>query len=53
MLKRDVKIMGVYLDYNASAPIDERVLEYMINVYGIILEMQTVEHMIMGILLGK
>lgn len=33
MLKRDVKIMGVYLDYNASAPIDERVLEYMINVY--------------------
>ena len=33
MLKRDVKIMGVYLDYNASAPIDERVLEHMINVY--------------------
>ena len=33
MLKRDVKIMGVYLDYTASAPIDERVLEYMINVY--------------------
>ena len=25
--------MSVYLDYNASAPIDERVLECMINVY--------------------
>lgn len=25
--------MGIYLDYNASAPIDERVLETMINVY--------------------
>ena len=25
--------MGIYLDYNASAPIDDRVLEVMINVY--------------------
>lgn len=25
--------MAVYLDYNASAPIDVRVLEYMINIY--------------------
>ena len=25
--------MGMYLDYNASAPIDERVLETMIDVY--------------------
>ena len=25
--------MGIYLDYNASAPIDERVLEVMIDVY--------------------
>ena len=25
--------MSVYLDYNASAPIDERVLECMVNVY--------------------
>ena len=25
--------MAVYLDYNASAPIDERVLERMIEVY--------------------
>ena len=25
--------MGIYLDYNSSAPIDERVLEFMINVY--------------------
>lgn len=25
--------MGIYLDYNASAPIDDRVLEIMINVY--------------------
>lgn len=25
--------MSVYLDYNASAPIDERVLEVMVNVY--------------------
>ena len=25
--------MSVYLDYNASAPIDERVLDFMINVY--------------------
>ena len=25
--------MAVYLDYNASAPIDERVLERMIDVY--------------------
>ena len=25
--------MGVYLDYNASAPIDERVLEVMVDVY--------------------
>lgn len=25
--------MSVYLDYNASAPIDERVLDYMIDVY--------------------
>ena len=25
--------MGVYLDYNASAPIDKRVLEKMIEVY--------------------
>lgn len=25
--------MGIYLDYNASAPIDERVLDVMVNVY--------------------
>ena len=25
--------MGIYLDYNASAPIDERVLEVMVDVY--------------------
>ena len=25
--------MSVYLDYNASAPIDRRVLEYMVEVY--------------------
>ena len=25
--------MGVYLDYNASAPIDSRVLETMIEIY--------------------
>lgn len=25
--------MGIYLDYNSSAPIDERVLEFMISVY--------------------
>ena len=25
--------MSVYLDFNSSAPIDERVLEYMIDVY--------------------
>ena len=25
--------MGIYLDYNASAPIDERVLEVMLGVY--------------------
>lgn len=25
--------MGIYLDYNASAPIDDRVLEVMVNVY--------------------
>ena len=25
--------MSVYLDYNASAPIDERVLEVMIDIY--------------------
>ena len=25
--------MGIYLDYNASAPIDERVLEEMLDVY--------------------
>ena len=25
--------MSVYLDFNSSAPIDERVLEYMINIY--------------------
>lgn len=25
--------MSVYLDFNSSAPIDERVLEYMVNVY--------------------
>ena len=25
--------MAVYLDYNASAPVDARVLEYMINIY--------------------
>ena len=25
--------MGIYLDYNASAPIDERVLKTMIDVY--------------------
>ena len=25
--------MSVYLDFNSSAPIDERVLEYMIGVY--------------------
>ena len=27
------EIMGIYLDYNASAPIDNRVLEVMIDVY--------------------
>lgn len=26
-------MMGIYLDYNASAPIDERVLELMVDVY--------------------
>lgn len=25
--------MGIYLDYNASAPIDERVLETMVDIY--------------------
>ena len=25
--------MGIYLDYNASAPIDPRVLDYMVDVY--------------------
>lgn len=25
--------MGVYLDYNASTPIDERVLEKMVDIY--------------------
>ena len=25
--------MSVYLDYNATAPIDERVLDFMIDVY--------------------
>ena len=25
--------MGIYLDYNASAPIDERVLDVMVDVY--------------------
>ena len=25
--------MSIYLDYNASAPIDHRVLDYMIDVY--------------------
>ena len=25
--------MSVYLDYNASAPIDSRVLDYMIEIY--------------------
>ena len=25
--------MGIYLDYNASAPIDERVLEVMVDTY--------------------
>ena len=25
--------MGIYLDYNATSPIDERVLEVMIDVY--------------------
>ena len=25
--------MSIYLDFNSSAPIDERVLEYMIDIY--------------------
>ena len=32
--------MSVYLDYNASAPIDERVLDCMIDVYKIISAMR-------------
>ena len=35
--------MSTYLDYNASAPIDQRVLDVMIEVYKEQLEMQIVE----------
>ena len=35
--------MGAYLDYNASTPVDERVLEKMTDISGIISAMQTAE----------
>ena len=33
--------MSVYLDYNATAPIDPRVLETMVDAYKTIMEMRT------------
>ena len=42
--------MGVYLDFNSTAPIDERVLEEMIKIYRIRQEMQIAEHTLLAMM---
>lgn len=42
--------MGVYLDFNSTAPIDERVLEEMIKIYRNTPEMQIAEHTLLAMM---
>lgn len=45
--------MGIYLDYNASAPIDMRVVDSMVDAYNFFLAMLIAEHMTLEIMQEK